>query len=570
MSKIIGIDLGTTYSVMGHIDKGRPVVIPNSDGNFLTPSVVGLDKEGNLFVGEFAKTRALFEPTRTVFAIKRQMGKRVDVKIDEHVFTPQAISAHILRKMKRDAEKYFGEPVDQAVITVPAYFNEASRQATKEAGQIAGFDVLRILNEPTAAALAYGFGKENGELVMVIDLGGGTFDVTILEFSSGVYEVRSTSGDTCLGGDDWTAQIAEHIKQKCERELKLTLSSRPEIKQRMTLAAEAAKIDLTTKLETKITLPCLEDPKGNLCSFYAHLKREEFEDITSQLLERMMTPIQATLKDAALSFKDMNKIILVGGATRMPQVRRKIKDLSGKEPYIDIDPDIVVGLGAAVQAGILTGEIKETILVDVIPLSLGIETRGGIFTCLIPRNSSVPTSCSQIFTTARDNQSAVEIHVLQGERELAVHNVFLGSFDLTDIPPLPKGQAKVEVKFSVDANGILSVSANDVYTGNEQLMTIRLNHLDSEKIAALAEEAKRFRLSDQAEKDCVVSRIKADDVINAAVEMLPRLENKGRKLERIREAITASRKLLDEGEIEELKTAVSHLKILMDEAYARL
>lgn len=570
MGKVIGIDLGTTFSVMAYIDKGRPVVIPNEEGKLLTPSVVGMDKEGRLYVGEMAKARALFDSTRTVFAIKRQMGKDVHVSLNDHSFTPQEISAQVLLKLKRDAERYFNESVDGAVITVPAYFNETSRQATKEAGQIAGFDVLRILNEPTAATLAYGLGRKNGELVMVLDLGGGTFDVTALEFANGVYEVKATSGDTWLGGDDWTAQIASYIKEKGENELKFAISTRPEIRQRILIAAEAAKIDLTTKPEAIISLPCLEDDKNRMCSFHTILKRPDFYEMTRTLTERMLIPIQAVLKDSALSFNDISKIILVGGATRMPQVRESIKNLSGKEPYIDVDPDIVVGLGAAVQAGILTGEVKDTILVDVIPLSLGIETRGGIFTRLIPRNSSIPTSYSQVFTTARDNQTEVEIHVLQGERELAGHNVSLGEFRLADIPPLSKGMAKVEVFFAVDADGILNVSASDVYTGTEQSMTINLNHLDRGEISKLADDAGRFKLSDQKEKDHILARLEADDVINATVETIPLLEEKGIPSGRISEAVAESRKLLESGEIEELKISISHLKKLVDEAHAKL
>lgn len=570
MTRVIGIDLGTTYSVMGAIDHGRHVVIPNDEGKFLTPSVVGMDKNGTLYVGELAKARALFDPTHTVFAIKRQMGKGTSVCIDGRPFTPQEISAHILRKMKRDAEVYFGEPVDKAVITVPAYFNEASRQATKEAGQIAGFEVMRILNEPTAAALAYGLGKEDGELVMVVDLGGGTFDVTILEFSNGVYEVKATSGDTCLGGDDWTSQITHHIREACERELGCTISARPEIARRISIAAEAAKLDLTTQASTQIRLPCLEDVDGKMRSFYTDLGRAMFEEITNPLLERMLIPIQLVLRDSSLKFGALGKIILVGGATRMPQVRNFINKLSGKDPYIDIDPDLAVGMGAAVQAGIMTGEMGDMVLVDVIPLSLGIETRGGIFAKLIPRNSPIPTTYSQVFTTAEDNTTEVEIHVLQGERELANHNVSLGQFRLNDIPPLLKGVAKIEVGFAVDADGILSVSASDVYTGAEQSMTIQLGRLDKGEISRLTEDAGRFRRSDQQEKEHIMARLVANDVIDAAVETIPKFAAKGLPLERIIAAVASSRKLLEDGEIGDLKSTIDHLKQLMNGAYAKL
>lgn len=570
MIRTIGIDLGTTYSVMGCIDKGQPKVIPNDEGKFLTPSVVGMDKNGTLYVGELAAKRALFDPTRTVFAIKRQMGKVNAVRIDGRSLTPQEVSAHILRKMKRDAEKYFGEPVDKAVITVPAYFNEASRQATKEAGQIAGFQVLRILNEPTAAALAYGLGKEDGELVMVVDLGGGTFDVTILEFSNGVYEVKATSGDTCLGGDDWTMLIAQHIREKCESELGRLISKRPEIARRISIAAEAAKLKLAAQPSARIALSCLEDDEGKMCSFYTELERGLFDGITAPLLERVRIPIQLVMRDASLTFDEIGKIILVGGATRMTQVRQFVKNLSGKEPYVDIDPDLAVGLGAAIQAGILSGEMGDMVLVDVIPLSLGIETRGGIFTKLIPRNSSVPTSTSQIFTTAKDNTTEVDIHVLQGERELASHDMSMGNLRLTDIPPMPKGAAKIEVCFAVDADGILNVSASDVYTGVEQMMTIQLGRLDKEEISRLTKDARQFRFSDQQEKETIMMRIAADDVINAAVETIQKFANKGLALERIHEAIANSRRLLEEGEIEALKSSIDHLKQQMNAAYAKL
>jgi molecular chaperone DnaK len=519
-------------------------------------------------VGELARARALFDPSGTIFAIKRRMGLSDPLHINGHSFTPQEISAQILRKMKRDAEAYLGEPVDKAVITVPAYFNETSRQATKEAGQIAGFEVLRILNEPTAAALAYGLGRGDGERVMVVDLGGGTFDVTILEFSNGVYEVRATAGDTCLGGDDWTLLIARHLREKCEKEWGCLISTRPEIAHRIWMAAEATKLDLSSQPATHIHLPCLEDANGKMRSWDAPFEREAFAEITQSLLDRVRLPIQSVLRDASLSFKDMDKIILVGGATRMAQIREFIEKLSDKNPYIDIDPDLAVGLGAAVQAGILTGEMGDMVLVDVIPLSLGIETRGGIFTKLIPRNSSIPTSCNQIFTTAEDDTTEVEIHVLQGERELAGHNVSLGRFRLTDIPPLPKGAAKIEVGFAVDADGILNVSASDVYTGAEQTMTIRPGRLDKGEISRLAEEAGRLRLSDQRERDHIMARIAADDVITAAASTLQKFA--AQDLPAITGALAESRRLLEDGEINELKTSIDRLKGLMNEAYAKL
>ena len=564
--KVIGIDLGTTYSVMAHVVGGKPVAIPNAEGKLLTPSVVSWDKDGRIYVGEIARSRAMFDPERTVFSIKRQMGRDVKIHIDDREYTPQTISAYILRKLKNDAEKYLGMPVDKAVITVPAYFNEQARASTKEAGIIAGFEVLRILNEPTAATLAYGLGHKDGELVMVWDLGGGTFDVSILEFADGVYQVKSTSGDTWLGGDDWTSHITTFIAEKFENELGKKVSTRPEIRERIKIAAETAKIELTTKQEARINLPCLEDMDKRLCSFHTSIKRTEFNEIVKELMERVIIPVETALKDSGLKFADMNKIILVGGATRMPQVRELVTTMSGKESFTDIDPDVVIGLGAAVQTGILTGEMIDTVLVDVIPISLGLETRGGIFTRFIKRNSAIPTSYSQIFTTAKDDQTEVEIHVLQGERELASHNISLGRFCLTDIPPLPKGTAKIEVKFEVDANGILNVTATDIYTNNEQMITVKSNRINDKDLIKLAAENLKYHEQDQCELDGILMRITADDTIEAAIETLPKLTVGEVFVERINEAISESRRLLERGDVNELKVSVDRLKKLMDEA----
>lgn len=569
MDKVIGIDLGTTYSVMAHIDGGKPRVIPNAEGKLLTPSAVGWDKDGNIYVGEPARARAMFDPLRTVLSIKRRMGSGYMASIDGRPYTPQEISAHILRKLKDDAERYFEEEIGRAVITVPAYFSEAARQATKTAGQIAGFDVLRILNEPTAATLAYGFGSGTSELVMVCDLGGGTFDVSILEFANGVYEVRATSGDMWLGGDDWTAQLASLIGKKFVERWGRQVSTRSEIAERIKIAAEVMKIDLSDKMISEMNIPCLEDDEGHLRSLRHEIGRAEFEAATRELLERVAGPIKAAIRDSKAAVGDIDKVILVGGATRMPQIRTLVGDIVGKEPFTDIDPDLVVGLGAAVQAGIITGETGDAVLVDVIPLTLGIETRGGIFTGLIPRNSPVPTSHSQIFTTARDDQTEVDIHILQGERELASHNVSLGEFVLTDIPPLPKGMAKVEVEFSVDTNGMLEVSATDVYTDHAQAITVRSNRLTPDEIKKMAAEAARSKPNDAKACERIMARIVADDVINAAVETLPRLEAMDIQIGRVREAIEDSRRLLEEGDIDELNISIEHLKILMDEALGR-
>lgn len=569
MGKVIGIDLGTTYSVMAHIDGGRPCVIPNAEGRLLTPSAVGWDKDGNIYVGEPARARAMFDPLRTVLSIKRRMGSDHVVSIDGHSHTPQEISAHILRKLKDDAERHFDEEISRAVITVPAYFSEAARQATKTAGQIAGFEVLRILNEPTAATLAYGLGSGTSELVMVCDLGGGTFDVSILEFANGVYEVRATSGDMWLGGDDWTAQLASLIGKRFVEKWGHPASTRPEIAERIKIAAEKAKIDLSIRMMSEINIPCLEDEVRHLRSLKEEIGRDEFEAGTRDLLERVAGPMKAAIRDSKIRVADIEKVILVGGATRMPQIRALVREIAGKEPFIDIDPDLVVGLGAAVQAGIITGEMGDAVLVDVIPLTLGIETRGGIFTGLIPRNSPVPTSHSQIFTTARDNQTEVDIHILQGERELASHNVSLGDFVLTDIPLLPKGMAKIEVNFSVDANGMLEVSATDVYTEHAQAITVRSNRLTSDEIKKMAAEAASFKPNDEKACERIMMRITADDVINAAVETLPKIEAPDIQVGRVREAIEASRRLLENGDIEELNISIERLKKLMDDVIGR-
>lgn len=567
MGKVIGIDLGTTYSVMAYADGQRPEVILNAEGMPLTPSVVGWDKEGNSYVGEPARARAMFDPTRTVLSIKRRMGSDYRVTINGRSYTPQEISAQILRKLKEDAGRHFGEEVSQAVITVPAYFNETARQATKEAGQIAGFEVLRILNEPTAATLAYGLVSEKSELVMVCDLGGGTFDVSILEFANGVYEVHSTCGDMWLGGDDWTARLGLLIKERFLEVYRCPVSGRPEIDERIRIAAEKAKIALSVQTEARINIPCLEDKDGRLKTLETLVTRAEFETQTQDLLDRVASPIEAAVRDAKMRIDAVGKVIVVGGATRMPQVRRLIGEIMGEEPFTDIDPDLVVGLGAAVQAGIITGGFGDTVLVDVIPLSLGIETRGGIFTRLIPRNSPVPTSHSQIFTTARDDQTEVDIHILQGERELALHNVSLGNFQLTDIPPLPKGVAKIEVKFSIDANGILEISAidvYDVYTERAKTIKVRSNRLAEDEIKRMANEAAACKTNDQNACERIKMRIAADDVINAAVETLPKIKAKNVPTDRIADAIAKSRLLLENGDIAELEVSIRHLKDLMN------
>jgi len=567
--KVIGIDLGTTYSVMAYIRDGKSVIIPNREGKALTPSVVGFDKDGNVFVGESAKARAIFDAGRTIASIKRKMGSNEKVVIDDKELTPQEISAYILRKLKQDAEEFLGEEVSRAVITVPAYFNDGQRQATKEAGRIAGLEVLRIINEPTAATLAYGIERKEDELVMVWDLGGGTFDVSILEFSGGVYDVKSTSGNMLLGGDDWTSRIVDHLKGCFESRWKKAVADIPEIRQRLLIAAEAAKCDLTDSSSSHISCPFLKMENGETMPLAMALTRTEFEDMTRDLVDRLLGPAGQALKDACIERRNIRKIILVGGASRMPMVRNAVMDFSGMNPYVDIDPDKVVAIGAAIQAGVLTGEIEDVVLVDVIPLSLGIETKGGVFTRLIKRNSTVPVTKDRIFTTAEDDQQEVEIHILQGERELAASNVSLGKFTLMDIPLVPKGIPKINVTFAVDANGILKVTAEDVYTGTEQNMLVRSNRLGQDEIEEMTKKAERFRAVDGAEREKIESRLRADNTLSAAASALDEMKdnisvermNSGKRM------IKEGRKLLER---EEMKKLEKHLKILnefMDELH---
>ena len=566
---VIGIDLGTTYSVMAYIKGGAPTMIPNAEGNDLTPSVVGFDSENHVFVGALALDRAVFDPKGTVQSVKRKMGTDIVYSIHGHDYSPVTISSFILEKLKKDAQNHLGEEITDAVITVPAYFSDVARQATKQAAEIAGLRVVRIINEPTAATLAYGIGQKEGELVMVWDLGGGTFDVSILEFSGGVYEVKATAGDVALGGDDWRDLIKQTLSLEFCKGWGEALGRHPEIEYRILVAAEEAKLKLSAEDSITVTLPALMGRDEQWKSLKIKIVRQEFEAWSRPLCDRMLLPAKRALKDAKVKPQDLDRVILVGGATRMPMVRERIAQFTGKNPYVDIDPDKAVAVGAAIQAGIIEGSLKKAVLVDVIPLSLGIETQGGICTRLIERNSKVPISKDRIFTTAYDHQPEVELHVLQGEREMAKHNVSLGKFTLTDIPTAPKGEPKVNVTFSVDHNGILNVSAREVYTGGEQKMTIRSTRLGSTEIKKRIEEAKQYRESDQAMKEHIMSRAKLDRLVQAAKQGLEEMRTPigAAHASAIMALLEEADDLLDEGDVLAIQSISERLKGAMDKHY---
>ena len=528
MSKIIGIDLGTTNSCVAVMEGGEPKVIPNAEGARTTPSVVAFSKTGERMVGQVAKRQAITNPDRTISSIKREMGTNYRVNIDGKSYTPPEISAMVLQKLKTDAEAYLGETVTEAVITVPAYFSDSQRQATKDAGKIAGLDVKRIINEPTAAALAYGLDKESEQKIMVYDLGGGTFDVSVLEIGDGVIEVLATAGDTRLGGDDFDKCVTDYLVEEFKKAEGVDLSGDKVAMQRLREAAEKAKCDLSGVTSTNVNLPYITADANGPKHLDVTLTRAKFNELTHHLVERTMAPVRQALSDAGLSVNDLSKVLLVGGSTRIPAVQEAVKKVTGKEPFKGINPDECVAIGAAIQAGVLGGEVKDVLLLDVTPLSLGLETEGHIFTRLIDRNTTIPTEKSQVFSTAADGQTTVEIHVLQGERPMAYDNKTLGRFQLTGIPAAPRGVPQIEVTFRIDKNGIVSVSAKDKGTGNEQNITITSSsNMSEEEIQQRVKEAEQFAEADKKRKEEVETLNHADSL---TYEMEKQLKENGDKL----------------------------------------
>ncbi len=547
MAKIIGIDLGTTNSCVAVIEGGEPTVIPNAEGGRTTPSVVAFSKEGERLVGQVAKRQAITNPDRTISSIKRDMGTGKKVEIDGKSYSPQEISAMILQKLKADAEAYLGEPVSHAVITVPAYFNDSQRQATKDAGKIAGLEVQRIINEPTAAALAYGMDKESDQKIMVYDLGGGTFDVSILELGDGIFEVLATSGNNRLGGDDFDQRIIDYLAEEFKKENGIDLKADKMALQRLKEAAEKAKIELSGVTTTNINLPFITADASGPKHLDITLTRAKFDELTHDLVEATMEPTRNALRDAGLSAGDIDKVLLVGGSSRIPAVQEAVKKITGKEPHKGINPDECVAIGASIQGAVLSGDVSGIVLLDVTPLSLGLETLGGVFTKLIERNTTIPTKKSQIFSTAADGQTSVEVHVLQGEREMAAYNKTLGKFHLDNIPAAPRGVPQIEVTFDIDANGIVHVSAKDLGTGNEQEITITAStNLSDDEIDKAVKEAEKFAAEDKKKKEEIDTRNNADSLVYQSEKSLKELGDK----------VDAADKAAVEAEIAKVKEAL--------------
>jgi len=595
MSKIIGIDLGTTNSCVAVMEGGEPMVIPNAEGARTTPSIVAFSKSGERLVGQVAKRQAITNPDNTIFSIKRFMGRRygeveneikevpykvakgsndtVRVKIQDKEYTPQEISAMILQKMKQTAEDYLGQKVSAAVITVPAYFNDSQRQATKEAGEIAGLEVKRIINEPTAASLAYGLDKKSDEKIAVYDLGGGTFDISILEIGEGVFEVKATNGDTHLGGDDFDQRVIDWIVQEFKKQEGVDLSKDPMALQRLKEAAEKAKCELSSVAQTDINLPFVTATDSGPKHLSLTLTRAKFEQLCDDLFQRTLEPCKQALKDAGLSASDIDEIVLVGGSTRMPKVQQIVKDLFGKEPHKGVNPDEVVAIGAGIQGGVLAGDVKDVLLLDVTPLSLGIETLGGVMTKLIEKNTTIPTQKSEIFSTAADNQTSVEIHVLQGEREMAKDNRTLGRFILDGIPPAPRGVPQVEVTFDIDANGILNVSAKDKATNKEQKIRIEASTgLSEEEIEKMVNDAKSHAAEDKKQREKVDTRNQADQLVYQTEKNISEMGDKlsADDKSRLETAVGRVKEALKGDNIEEIKSSTEDLSQVWNEMAGKM